>query len=164
DLHARLTEVVLASGGTLEKYLGDGLMATFGTPTSSGRDASQALACIIGMVDAVATWNVDRVAGGEQRLDISIGAHFGPVILGDIGTDRRLEYAVVGDTVNVASRLEAMTRRLASPVVVSRALIEAALAEARTSPNSVDAFAHAAAQSIDGHDEKLEIFVLAPET
>lgn len=162
DLHARLTEIVLARGGTLEKFLGDGLMATFGTPASSGRDASQALDCAVGMVSAVAKWNVDRVAAGKRPLEISIGAHFGPVILGDIGTDRRLEYAVVGDTVNIASRLEAMSRRLASPVVVSRTLIEAALAEASMSPNCVSAFAPAAAQSIDGHEEKFEIFVLVP--
>jgi len=162
DLHARLTEVVLARGGTLEKFLGDGLMATFGTPAPSGHDASNALECIISIVDAVAKWNRDRVASGEPRLGISIGAHFGPVILGDIGTDRRLEYAVVGDTVNVASRLEAITRRLGSPAVVSRVLIEAALSEPGAPPACLKAFAPSAAQMIDGHDEKIGVFVLEP--
>ena len=162
DLHARLTEVVLAHGGTLEKFLGDGLMATFGTPAPSGHDASNALECTVNMIDAVARWNHDRVSAGEQRLGIGIGAHFGPVILGDIGTDRRLEYAVVGDTVNIASRLEALTRRLASPAVVSRALVEAAQSEPGAPTACLKAFAPSAAQIIDGHDEKIEVFLFDP--
>jgi PAS domain S-box-containing protein len=162
DLHARLTEVVLAHGGTLEKFLGDGLMATFGTPASSGHDAGNALRCTVAMIDALAQWNQARVSAGEQRLGIGIGGHFGPVILGDIGTDRRLEYAVVGDTVNIASRLEAMTRRLGSPAVVSRALVEAALSEPGAPPACLKAFAPSAAQVVDGHDEKIEVFVFDP--
>ena len=162
ELHARLTEVVLAHGGTLEKYLGDGLMATFGTPVSSGRDASKALQCAVDMVDAVATWNRRRIAAGERSLEISIGAHFGPVILGDLGTDRRLEYAVVGATVNLASRLEALTRRLSSPVVVSRAVIDASLGEPGGPPSCLKAFVPLEPQAIDGYDDKVEVFVLKP--
>ncbi|MBX6369215.1 MAG: PAS domain S-box protein [Rhodospirillales bacterium] len=159
DLHARLTDVVLSHGGTLEKFLGDGLMATFGTPVRGPRDASNALECTVGMIEAILSWNSQRIAAGEAPLRIGIGAHFGPVILGDVGTDRRLEYAVVGDTVNVANRLEEMTRRLGAAAVVSRALVEAARGEPTPSPR-LEMFQPAAAQVIEGHDEKLEVFVL----
>ena len=159
DLHARLTDVVLAHGGTLEKFLGDGLMATFGTPARGRRDANNALECVVAMTGAMIAWNSQRVASAEAPLRIGIGAHFGPVILGDVGTDRRLEYAVVGDTVNVANRLEAMTRRLGAAAVVSRALVEAARAEPDPAPG-LEMFQPSGAQVVDGHDDKLEVFVL----
>jgi PAS domain S-box-containing protein len=151
DLHARLTDVVLAHGGTLEKFLGDGLMATFGTPTRGTRDASNAVECTVGMIEAMIAWNSQRIAAAEAPLRIGIGAHFGPVILGDVGTDRRLEYAVVGDTVNVANRLEAMTRRLGAAAVVSRALVEAARAEPEPRAR-LGMLELAGAQTVEGHD------------
>jgi PAS domain S-box-containing protein len=162
DLHGRLTDVVLSHGGTLEKFLGDGLMATFGTPMRGDRDASNALECAVGMIEAMISWNSQRIAAAEAPLRIGIGAHFGPVILGDVGTDRRLEYAVVGDTVNVANRLETMTRRLGAAAVVSHALIEAARAE-NDPPARLDMFQSAGPQLVEGHDEPLEVFVLHAE-
>jgi len=160
ELHARLTDAVFAHEGTLEKFLGDGLMATFGTPTRGPRDAANAIECALHMVHVLAVWNEERMAKGEQPLAVGIGAHFGPVILGDIGTDRRVEYAVVGDTVNIASRLEAMTRRLGSPVVVSRALADAARAEPDPPLEALDAFTLSPAQQIQGRNETLEVYAL----
>jgi adenylate cyclase len=159
DLHARLTDVVLSHGGTLEKFLGDGLMATFGTPARGPRDASNAHECVVAMTAAMIAWTSQRLAAAETPLRIGIGAHFGPVILGDVGTDRRLEYAVVGDTVNVANRLEAMTRRLGAAAVVSCALVEAARAEPEPAAG-LEMLQGAGPQPVDGHDEKLEVFVL----
>jgi adenylate cyclase len=75
---------------------------------------------------------------------------FGPATLGDIGTDQRVEYAVVGDTVNIASRLEAMTRRLGTPVVVSRALVDAVRREPDARLHHLDAFAASETQPISG--------------
>jgi adenylate cyclase len=111
------------------------------------------------MIEAVIAWNSQRVAGGEAPLRIGIGAHFGPVILGDVGTDRRLEYAVVGDTVNVASRLEGMTRRLGAAAVISRALVEAALAEGEPAFDT-DLLQPAGEQRIEGRDEPIEVSVI----
>jgi PAS domain S-box-containing protein len=160
DLHGRLTNIVFAHEGTLEKFLGDGMMATFGTPDRSPRDACNALECAIDMVHAMAVWNEERTAAGEAPLAVGIGAHFGPVTLGDIGTDQRVEYAVVGDTVNIASRLEAMTRRLGTPVVVSRALVDAVRREPNAPLHHLDAFAASEAQAISGHDQTIEVFAL----
>ena len=119
--HGRMEAEVFSIGGTLDKYLGDGLMATFGTPTPGERDASDALECALNMIASLAEWNAQRMAAGETPIRAGFGLHYGPVVLGDIGANR-LEFAVIGNTVNVASRLEALTRPLAAELVISQAL------------------------------------------
>ena len=101
---------MFAHGGTLDKFIGDSVMATFGTPQPGPRDAAHALACARAMLASLGVWNSERTARGEMALRAGIGLHFGPVVLGDIGDERRLEFAVLGDTVNTASRLEGLTR------------------------------------------------------
>lgn len=125
DFHAALEEVVFAHGGTLDKYMGDGLMASFGTPLPSPNDAANAVAAAFAMQEAIARLNKDREGNGMQTIQLSVGVHFGSVILGDIGNNRRMEFAMLGDTVNVASRLEAATRTLSCGIIVSRRAMEA---------------------------------------
>ena len=110
DFHAALEEAVFAHGGTLDKYMGDGLMASFGTPTPSPADAANAIAAAFAMQEGVALLNEEPGRKGLEPIRLSVGVHFGPVILGDMGNARRMEFATLGDTVNVASRLEAATR------------------------------------------------------
>jgi adenylate cyclase len=130
--HGRLAEAVFAHGGTLHKFLGDGLMASFGVAglvdeTGDRRPtAARALDCLVAIRATMAHWNALRAAGGEPPLRVAIGLHFGPVVTGDVGDARCLEFAVLGDTVNVASRLEALCRPLEAAAVVSRAAAEAA--------------------------------------
>ena len=123
DFHGRMANLVFRHGGTLDKFLGDGLMATFGTPRTADDDASRALACARGMAESVAEWNRERLRAGERPIEVGIGVHYGPVVLGNIGDENRLEFAVVGDTVNVASRLESLTRDLGVSLIASEALI-----------------------------------------
>ena len=123
--HARMESEVFAHGGTLDKYLGDGLMATFGTPLPLPDDAARAVACVRAMAERITALNAERRADGLPEIDARFGLHFGTVVLGDIGANR-LEFAVLGDTVNVASRLEAMTRALDVRAVVSDAVVLAA--------------------------------------
>ena len=123
--HARMESEVFAHGGTLDKYLGDGLMATFGTPLPVAEDAARAVACVQARADRMDALNADRRADGLPEIDARFGLHFGPVVLGDIGANR-LEFAVLGDTVNVASRLEAMTRAREVRAGVSDAAVAAA--------------------------------------
>ena len=121
--HRRTERLVFENKGTLDKFLGDGVMATFGTPTASEHDAGNAMACARDLIAEINEWNALRKTGGYPTVRLSIGIHFGPVVRGDIGTERRLEYAVLGDTVNVASRLEELTRTLDCSIVVSDALV-----------------------------------------
>lgn len=123
EFHAILEECVFASNGTLDKYLGDGIMATFGTPKSGDRDATNALEAAIEMHRRVDLWNISRKKMDMAQIQLSVGINYGQVILGDIGTERRLEFAVLGDTVNVASRLENATRQLECRIVASDTLI-----------------------------------------
>lgn len=149
--HARMESEVFAHGGTLDKYLGDGLMATFGTPLPLEDDAPRALACVRAMVDRMAALNADRKADGVPLIDARFGLHFGTVVLGDIGANR-MEFAVLGDTVNVASRLEAMTRALQVQAIVSDAVVAAAGAS--------DGFRRAPDQQVRGVAEPLPVWVL----
>jgi adenylate cyclase len=119
--YAIIELAVFDHGGTLDKYLGDGVMATFGTPLPEPGDAGRALAAARAIVNGI-----DALGLG---LRVSVGVHFGPATVGDVGPARRLEFAVIGDTVNVASRLEASTREHGARIVVSDALISRARSE-----------------------------------
>ena len=121
--HAVIEEAIFSNGGTLDKYLGDGVMATFGTPRVSPADCANALAAARDIVEGIAAGNAALAKSGLPQLRISVGVHFGPAIIGNIGSERRLEFATLGDTVNVASRLEAATRSLGCQVVASDAVV-----------------------------------------
>jgi adenylate cyclase len=121
---------VFAHGGTLDKFLGDGLMATFGTPEPGPRDAANALACARTMADAVVKWNKRRKARGLVPLRIGVGMHHGEVAVGEVGSERRMEFAVIGDTVNIAARIQEMTRELDVALLASDSVIRAAGEEA----------------------------------
>jgi adenylate cyclase len=159
EFHARLEQAVFEHDGTLDKYLGDGVMATFGTPDAGPGDAANALAAARAMLADIATWNHERVRAGETAVRLSIGIHYGEVVLGDIGSERRLEFAVLGDVVNVASRLESLTRELGSPLVVSDALVAAV----RASPTGAPTLAglhRAEPQHLRGRDQPVAVWIL----
>jgi adenylate cyclase len=161
EFHARMQAAVFAHDGTLDKYLGDGLMATFGTPVPGPHDAANALAAAREMAAAVARWNGERRAAGGAPIDIGIGIHWGAVVLGDIGDENRLEFATIGDTVNVASRLEALTRELGVEIVASDDLVRAM--RSAVASEEADAlmagFARGEAQRLRGRSAPVEIYV-----
>ncbi|MGH6923697.1 MAG: adenylate/guanylate cyclase domain-containing protein [Propylenella sp.] len=129
DVHARVENAVFKHDGTLDKFIGDGAMATFGAIDPGPREATNALACAVELVDEFTVWNAERVRSGRAPIRMAVGVHYGPVVVGNIGTDRRLELAALGDTVNVASRLEALTRDLDCSAVISTVLADAAREE-----------------------------------
>lgn len=136
SLQARSSAVVFRHRGTLDKFLGDGFMATFGSLQDEADAASRAIACAFELRDEIGRWNLKR---GRRRADpmvVAIGVHFGPVVVGNLGSDRRLEFTVVGDVVNVASRLEEATRELGCTIAVSDACVRAAGMAGR--PNRFD--------------------------
>jgi|AraplaMF_Col_mMF_1032025.scaffolds.fasta_scaffold00280_27 adenylate cyclase len=125
EFHGRLVQVAFAHGGTIDKYIGDAIMVHFGTPRSQRNDPIQALACAGAMLDEIRGWSAERVRRGDVPIEIGVGVHYGEVLVGNIGDARRLEYTVLGDTVNVASRLERMTREAGVPLIVSDDLVTA---------------------------------------
>jgi adenylate cyclase len=131
ELHVRqlneylgaMVEVVGQHGGTIDKFIGDAVMAVFGSPLSRGvrEEARQAVRCGLAMRAALAALNADWRRRGLAELDNGVGLASGPVVAGQIGSPKRLEFTVIGDTVNLAARLEAMTRKVEAPLVFDTA-------------------------------------------
>lgn len=101
-----MSEIIFAHGGTLDKYIGDGLMAIFGAPNATPEDAKNALKTAVVMQKRLITLNKELEAAKFSRISVGIGLHTGEATIGYIGSDQRSEYTAIGDTVNVASRLE----------------------------------------------------------
>jgi len=113
----RMVDVIHAHGGSVDKFIGDAIMAVWGIPAFSEDDAANAVLAAVRMQQELVHFNLEREAQGRPGLRMGVALHSGPVLAGNLGARQRLEYTVIGDTVNVASRLE----RLAGPgqVVVS---------------------------------------------
>jgi adenylate cyclase len=118
-------DVIKKNRGFLNKFIGDGIMVVFGAPLSDGprEDACRAVRCAIEMLARVDEWNANK-SPGDPILKIGIGIHTGPVTAGNVGSPDRLEYSVIGETVNLASRLESLTKEFHTPVVLSPATWE----------------------------------------
>ena len=123
EFHEHMAAEIFACGGTIDKYIGDAILAVFGLPTSGPEDAAHALCCAGRMLQALDRWNAQRSARGESALAIGIGINYGPAVLGDVGSDQGLSFTVIGDTVNTAHRLQILTRTLQTPLVVADALV-----------------------------------------
>jgi len=118
-------DVIKKNRGFLNKFIGDGIMVVFGAPLSEGprEDACRAVRCAVEMLARVDQWNAAK-APGDPPLKIGIGIHTGPVTAGNVGSPDRLEYSVIGETVNLASRLEALTKEFKTGLVLSPATWE----------------------------------------
>ncbi len=157
--HARMEGEVFRHHGTLDKYLGDGLMATFGTPVPTPLDASNAVACARGMVAVIDRWNVERRRAGEPEIHVGIGVHYGSVVLGDIGVNR-LEFAVIGDSVNVAAKLEALTREFQAKVIISDVVRSQLLVEDRNASELMTGFEKYEKRAVRGVETPMDVWVM----
>jgi adenylate cyclase len=118
-----MSEIIFAHGGTLDKYIGDGLMAIFGAPTASEEDALNAVKAAVTMQKRLPPLNEELRAEGYSPISIGIGLHTGEALIGYIGSDKRSEYTAIGDTVNLASRLE--SNASGGQILMSEATAEA---------------------------------------
>jgi len=120
---SEMVEVVLRHGGILDKYIGDALMAVFGAPLVESRDADNAVAAAIEMIRALERFNKDRASSGLHQIEVGIGISTGEVVAGSIGTAKRMDYTVIGGSVNLAARLESANKHYGTHVLVSESTV-----------------------------------------
>ncbi|MFN7134300.1 MAG: adenylate/guanylate cyclase domain-containing protein, partial [Myxococcales bacterium] len=113
-----MVEVLVAEGATIDKFIGDAVVATFGVPVSREDDARRAVRAALAMLERLEALNATRPAG-EPALEIGIGLHTGEVVAGNIGSARKMEYTVIGDTVNTAARIEQLTKHFGAALLIS---------------------------------------------
>lgn len=118
-----MAEIIFAHGGTLDKYIGDELMAIFGAPTATEKDAENAVKTAMAMQKRLATLNVELESEGFSSVSIGIGMHTGEATVGYIGSEQRSEYTAIGDAVNLASRLQSNAR--GGQILISEATAQA---------------------------------------
>jgi adenylate cyclase len=152
-LHAMVEVVEGEHGGMINKFLGDGFMAIFGIGTNSHSHADRALAAGRSMERALERLNLERAQRGEDPIGIGIGINTGPAIVGSIGSPARMEFTVIGNTVNVASRIEGLNKTLGTTLLISKATREAL----QRSPN----LQALPPQPVKGVDHLVEVFTLA---
>ena len=109
DYFSRQVRVIFSRGGTMDKFIGDAIMAFWGAPVSDERQAINAVEAALDMADSLLEFRADQV-GDLASFDIGIGIHTGPAVVGFIGSENRLDYTAIGDTVNLASRIEGQTK------------------------------------------------------
>jgi class 3 adenylate cyclase len=114
-----MVAAVEAHGGTVKQFTGDGLMALFGAPVQHREDPIRAVRAALTMLVRLDRFNQHRLQGGEAALRIGVGIHTGEVVAGNIGPDTRMEYGVVGDAVNLASRVQGLTKEVGATILVT---------------------------------------------
>jgi len=118
---SEITEVIEANRGVVDKYTGDSVMALFGAPLSRPNDAQNAMATVLAIQSRMTALNAANRAAGMLEIGAGIGVHTGLVVAGNLGSQNRLNYTVIGDSVNLSARLEGLTRKYQVPNIVSDA-------------------------------------------
>ncbi len=121
EYFSEMVDIVFEHGGALDKFIGDSIMASWGAALTRPDDADRALQAAIEMQRELRVLNAERGAS-EPRFEVGIGINWGEVFVGNIGSHRRLEYTVIGDPVNVASRLCSAAKR--GEIIISASLLE----------------------------------------
>lgn len=162
EIHGWMENAIFAHDGSIEGYIGDAVLAIFGVPEPTERDAVRALACAYDLQAAARRWNEERARKDLPAIRIGIGLHFGSAVLGDVGTERYVEFTVIGDTVNTASRLQEATRALQCDVVVSRDLVQAIRGSAKAGEQKrlLAPLAHHGELAIRGRSRPVEVWTL----
>lgn len=163
DMHSWIETVIFKWNGSIEGYTGDSVLAIFGFPEAGEQDGTHALSCAYEMLAAANQWNRQRAVQGSSPIRIGIGLHYGPVVLGDVGTEKYVEFTVIGDTVNTASRLQQATRSLGCDLVVGQELVDAIKGEshAASSANLLDKLQRYGKFAVRGRTRPVEIWTFS---
>ncbi|MFD0939037.1 adenylate/guanylate cyclase domain-containing protein [Methylobacterium trifolii] len=153
-----LSASVFEHHGTVDKFTGDGLIAVFGLPVSNDLSATNSVLCALTMQARLQTWNDARAATGQEAVAIAIGIHYGDVVLGDVGCESRLELTVLGDTVNVASRVENHCREAKASILITDAVVRRMQSEG--SEGTVRRFTDWGLHTIRGHSDAIRLFAI----
>jgi class 3 adenylate cyclase len=103
-------DVIMNRNGMVDKYIGDAIMAFWGAPVEGADDPLQAVLAGLDMIDALAGFNAAQAAKGKTEFHIGVGINYGEVTVGNMGSERKMDYTVIGDDVNLASRMEGLTK------------------------------------------------------
>ena len=152
-----MVAAVKEEGGVVDKYIGDSVMVVFGIPATDGREAERAIRTAQAMESALLAHNRQRAGRGLAPLKQGIGVHYGEVIAGNIGARERLQFTVVGDVVNLASRLEEATKEQGVAVLISAATVAAA---GRSSAAATADLRPFGTVNIRGRDQQVETYTL----
>lgn len=145
-----MVKIINSHGGVVDKFIGDAIMAVWGAPKSSDKDAHQAVRACLEMRRALEGLNERRIAREQPPINIGMGLHAGKAISGTIGSDERMEYTVIGNTVNTASRIEASTKAFGADLLISDTVIEKIGEDFKTEL--------AGAAEVKGRSEALKMF------
>ena len=114
-----MVECISKEGGMLDKFIGDAIMAAFGIPVAHDDDEDRALRAAIGMVNAMLAWDKERLAKGQMAIDMGLGLNTDNIVSGNIGSQKRMDYTMIGDGVNLAARLESACKQYSARIIIS---------------------------------------------
>ena len=157
EYQARMVPVIQRHGGSIDKFMGDGIMATFGAAMETESYAADALDAVRGLLEASDAWNVERETAGKSPLRVGVGVAVGAVVFGAVGDATRLEYTVIGDAVNLAAKLEKHTKVEGRRALTTADALARALAQGYAAPAGLET---RAARTVEGVDTPLDLVVM----
>jgi class 3 adenylate cyclase len=120
-----MVDIIMARDGVVDKFIGDAIMAIFGAPVTHGKDALDSVIAGLEMTETLDKFNTEQRRLGAPEFKIGVGVNYGEVTVGNIGCEKKMNYTVIGDMVNLASRLEGLTKRYHQPILVTQGTAEA---------------------------------------